>query len=178
MEMLKESIENMYSKGLKINEVSRLLQIKVKKLREIMLDLDIYPNENDKEYDYFRQAKIIKMQLSSAYFVKDLVKLTGISKSRVQMVCKMYDLKPCKKAHCVICGKEIEVKGSVVKQYCSSECYYEVVKEKRKQSKPAVKTCVSCGATFEGKTNSKFCSDRCRQHDKEVKESIKWLNQL
>lgn len=178
MEMLKKSIENMYSKGLKINEVSRLLQIKSKELRKIMLELDIYPNENDKEYDYFQSAKTIKEQLSSAYFLIDLVKLTGISRSRVMMVCKMYDLKPCKKAYCVICGKEIGVKGSVVKKYCSNECYYEVVKEKRKQSKTTMKTCVSCGATFEGKTNSKFCSDRCRQHNKEVRESVKWLNQL
>lgn len=171
MEMLKKSIENMYSKGLKINEVSRLLQIKSKELRKIMLDLDIYPSKNDKEYGYFESAKTIKEQLSSAYFLVDLINLTGLSKSRVMMICKMYDLKPCKKVYCAVCGKEIKGEGAV-KKYCSTECYNKNARMKRKKSEPTIRTCLVCGKEFVGKTNSKFCSDECRPYLRRKKEQI------
>lgn len=177
MEMMKKSIENMYSKGLKINEVCRLLQIKIKKLRKIMLDLDIYPNENDKEYSYFESAKAINAQLDAAFYLTDLVRLTGISKSRVNMICKMYDLKPCKKAYCITCGKEIHNIHEVGRKYCSNKCRKaksksnkEISAPKKETRKKRLRTCVICGTQFEGKTNSKFCSDKCKPYLKENKE--------
>jgi hypothetical protein len=82
---------------------------------------------------------------------------------------------------CKYCGKEFHPKGYDRTTYCSRECAFadRVAKPKEKR-KPI---CVICGKEFEGRLNSKYCSDECYEKYKKdkylkYKNSDKYLSDL
>ncbi|HSQ87769.1 hypothetical protein [Romboutsia sp.] len=172
-----ETIEKMVKNNKKIAEIGAFLGLKIAKMRKIILENNIAPDKNDKEYDYFLDAKTIKSCINDAYFMTDLAELANLTHARVKVVCDMYGLKPCKKAYCTHCGKEIDLsKSKVVSKYCSRSCYDK--KRRPAGQKPIIKTCKVCGSAFEGKSNSKYCNENCKEFASAVRSGMSCLKNL
>lgn len=170
-----EEVRNMTRSGVKIEKIVQWTGLSINRVRKILLENAIYPCKNDREYRYFKDALVLKNHEDSAYFYKDLSKITGISLNRVKFLANIYNIKPCKKAFCTVCGAEIDLsKSKIVNKYCSKECSDTKNKPKRER-KPIIKTCIYCAKTFEGKPNSKYCSDSCKKMYNEVEDTVRWL---
>lgn len=170
-----DDIEKMTQNGIKMDKIVRWTGLNIAEVRKIMLENTIYPYKNDIEYRYFKDAVVIRESLENAYFYKDLSKITGISLNRVKFLCDIYSMKPSKKAICTVCGAEIDLsKSTIVNKYCSKRCS-NTVNKPRKERKPIIKTCIHCNKTFEGKPNSKYCSELCKKIYGEVEDTIRWL---
>lgn len=175
MDNMIEDIRNMTKNGINIYKISEWTGLKLSEIRKIMIENMIYPSKNDKEYKNFKDALILKKHAKDAYFYKDLAKITQISLNRTKFLTDIYGIKPCKKAFCTVCGSEITLNNStIINKYCSKECSYTANKPK-KERKPILKTCIQCNNTFEGKPNSKYCSDLCKKVYNEVEETVRWL---
>lgn len=170
-----EEIKSMTQSGVKIDKIVEWTGLNISEIRQIMLENSIFPCEKDREYRYFKDAQILKMHVNDAYFYTDLSKITGISLSRVRFLAEIYNIKPCKKAFCMVCGEEIDLsKSKIVNKYCSKKCSDKQHRPK-KERKPIVKRCIYCAKTFEGKPNSKYCCDFCKQLSNAVEGTVKWL---
>lgn len=170
-----EDIKNMTESGMKMDKIVRWTGLNITEVRKIMLENDIYPSENDIEYRYFKDAKVLKEYVKDAYFYKDLSKITGISLNKVKFLCNIYKIRPCKKPICIVCGEEIDLSNSsIVNKYCSKKCS-DTINKPKKERKPITKTCIHCNKTFEGKPNSKYCSESCKKIYGEVEETVRWL---
>lgn len=175
MSIYVEMVESMTKVGTKVDKISHLSGLDISEIRKIMLENNIYPCVKDKEYKYFKDALLLKKHEKDAYFYKDLSKITGISLNRVKFIVKIYDIKPCKKAVCIVCGQEIDLsKSKIVNKYCSRRCSDKNNRPK-KDKRVIIKHCVYCAKTFEGKPNSKYCSDFCKKMYNEVEDTIRWL---
>ena len=161
--------------GIKVDKIVAWTGLSLEEIRKIMLENTIYPCKNDLEYRYFKDAVVLKTHSKDAYFYKDLAKITRISLSRTKFLCDIYDIKPCKKAICTVCGAEIDLsKSTIVNKYCSKKCS-NVINKPKKERKPIIKTCIHCNKTFEGKPNSKYCSELCKKIYSEVEDTVRWL---
>lgn len=170
-----EEVKNMTKDGLKMNTIVLWTGLTFEEVRKIMLENTIYPCKKDREYRYFKDALVLKKHAEDAYFYTELAKITGISLNRVKFIAEIYDIKPCKKAFCTVCGAEIDLsKSRIVNKYCSKKCCDKHNRPK-KEKKPITKTCVYCAKTFEGKPNSKYCSDLCKKLYNEVEDTVRWL---
>ena len=170
-----DDIKNMTQNGIKMDKIMRWTGLNIAELRKIMLENTIYPCKSDIEYRYFKDAVVLKKYLKDAYFYKDLSKITGISLNRVKFLCEIYSMKTSKKANCTVCGAEIDLsKSTIVNKYCSKKCS-NVVNKPKKERKPIIKTCIQCNKSFEGKPNSKYCSELCKKIYGEVEETVRWL---
>lgn len=170
-----EEIKSMTQSGIKIDKMVQWSGLNIAEIRQIMLENSIFPCQKDREYRYFKDAQVLKKHANDAYFYTDLSKITGISLNRVKFLAEIYNIKPCKKAFCTVCGEEIDLsKSKVVNKYCSRKCADKHYRPK-KEKKPIVKHCVYCAKTFEGKPNSKYCSDLCKKMYNEVEDTVRWL---
>lgn len=170
-----EELKNMASSGVKIDKMVQWSGLGIDEIRKILLENDIFPCKKDKEYRYFKDAQVLKKHEKDAYFYTDLAKITGISLNRVKFIAEIYQIKPCKKAFCTVCGAEIDLsKSKIINKYCSRKCSDKNNRPK-KDKKPIIKTCVYCAKTFEGKPNSKYCSDFCKKMYNEVEDTVRWL---
>lgn len=170
-----EEIRNLTQSGIKVSKIVQWIDLSIEEVRKIILENTIYPAKKDREYRYFKDALLLKKHEKDAYFYTDLSKITGIQLNRVKFLSEIYDIKPKKKAICIVCGSEIDLSNSkIVNKYCSKECSYKKNKPK-KEKKPIIKTCIYCAKTFEGKPNSKYCSDLCKKMYNEVEDTVRWL---
>lgn len=170
-----KDIENMTQSGVNIYKIKDWTGLKMAEIRKILLENNICPSKNDKEYRYFKDALALKKHAKDAYFYKDLAKICEIPLSRTKFLADIYGIKPAKKAICTICGAEILLsKSTVVNKYCSKACS-DVKNKPKRERKPIIKICVYCSKTFEGKPNSKYCSDSCKRMYNEVEETVRWL---
>lgn len=170
-----DNIKNMVKSDVNIYKIKDWTGLTLKEIRKIMLENTIYPSKMDKEYKYFEDALLLKKYAPDAYFYKDLAKLTGLSVNRTRFLAENYGIKPCKKAICTVCGAEVELTNSTkINKFCSKECSDAIHKAKRPR-KPIIKTCIHCNKTFEGKPNSKYCSEKCKTMYNEVEETVRWL---
>lgn len=124
--------------------------------------------------------------------IKELIKISGISKNKVYHLIDKYNLRPVPK--CLYCNKVIEeasVSGST-KRYCSEKCkhkYRTSIKTcvycgkefiatknkiycskvcKSKGLKPFEKKCEWCGITYKAHNLSKYCSERCKRNSNDI----------
>ena len=175
MDNLIKDIANMTKSGVSIYKIVDWTGLKIAEIRKIMLENNIYPSENDKEYRYFEDALTLKKHAKDAYFYKDLAKITQIPLNRTKFLAEIYNIKPSKKAICTVCGAEISLtKSTIVNKYCSKACS-DVKNKPKRERKPIIKTCIYCNKTFEGKPNSKYCSDTCKRMYNEVEDTVRWL---
>lgn len=64
---------------------------------------------------------------------------------------------------CKHCGKEFMPKQSNRATYCSRQCSYE---DKKAKAKAKINPkCIVCGKEFKGRTDAKYCSDKCRKEN-------------
>lgn len=170
---IRKHIEN----GKTLTEVSKWFRIPVYKLRKIAFENNIQPNTNDPEGLNYDIAVKIREYATEAYFFKDFANEFGLPMSKIRTVCSMYDLKPLKKAYCIVCGKEIDLTGSsIVNKFCSRTCSDR--HRRPLKGRIVTKVCQSCGNTFEGNSNSKFCSDSCKKIASDTRRDIKCLSEL
>lgn len=105
-------------------KIAKYLDITTKELRELRLKNNIqYKSETYK--DYLNLALEMQEIADKAYFPIELARMTGRSKSTVSMVCRMFNIKPQKKAFCLCCGKELQVKLTAVPSYCNNTCRHK-----------------------------------------------------
>ncbi len=72
--------------------------------------------------------------------------------------------------YCKSCGKEFFPKSKERTSFCSRECYFESIKKEPREK--ALPTCNICGNKFEGRANSKWCSDDCRKENARRKHHV------
>jgi hypothetical protein len=81
---------------------------------------------------------------------------------------------------CKYCGKKYHPKQISYNKYCSRECRFNYLHERKakreqaielaKQNKPIpVRTCHICGITFQSNTNANYCSGKCRKEKARIK---------
>lgn len=175
MNVYVEDIRNMAKSGVNIYKMKEWTGLKLSEIRKIMLENMIYPSKEYKEYEYFKDALILKKHAENAHFYKDLAKITGISLNRTRFICENYNIKPSKTVICEVCGTEFSLaKSTIVNKYCSKACS-NIVNKPKKPRKPIEKTCIHCNKTFQGMPNSKYCSDLCKTMYNEVEDTIRWL---
>lgn len=170
----KQKLRDMLKINIQVKDISTTLDIDIKDLRKFLLENNIEPSQKDEEYKYFNYAVALKNNEYKAYFYKDLAELSHVSVRNAKLVAEMYDIKPLKKAYCKVCNGVIDLTNSkIVSDYCSKECKDSVTKTNTK--KQIIKNCVYCAKEFEGKPNSKYCSDDCKKLFNEVEDTVKWL---
>lgn len=66
---------------------------------------------------------------------------------------------------CKYCGQEFKkrTRGKDSNLYCSRECAFADKKARPKEKEKHTVTCVICDKEFEGRANSKYCSDECHK---------------
>ena len=106
------------------NLIAKDLGISTKKLREFRLDNEVYYRKGDKNNKYLDLAIEFKKLESEVYFPIELARLTNTSPYTTNIVCRMFNIKPSKKAFCKHCGKELVVKSTAVPKFCNSICRY------------------------------------------------------
>ena len=106
------------------NLIAKDLGISTKKLREFRLDNEVYYRKGDKNNKYLDLAIEFKKLESEVYFPIELARLTNTSPYTTNIVCRMFNIKPSKKAYCKHCGKELVVKPTAVPKFCNSICRY------------------------------------------------------
>lgn len=107
------------------NQIARELGITTKHLRELRIIHKIFYKElNSKNNKYLKLAIEFKKLEQEVYFPVEFARMTNTSPYTANMVCKMFNIKPSKKAYCKHCGTEVEVKTTAVPKFCSSVCRY------------------------------------------------------
>lgn len=108
------------------NLISKDLGITTKKLRELRLTNKVFYQETEvKNNDYLKLAIKFKELEEEVYFPVEFARLTNTSPYTANMICKMFNVKPSKKAYCQHCGKVVEVKTTAVPKFCNSICRYK-----------------------------------------------------
>ena len=107
------------------NLIAKDLGITTKKLREFRLNNKICYREGDKNNIYLDLAIEFKKLESEVYFPIELARLTNTSPYTTNIVCRMFNIKPSKKAYCKHCGEEVEVKTTAIPKFCNSICRYK-----------------------------------------------------
>lgn len=107
------------------NLIAKDLGISTKKLREFRLDNEVYYRKGDKNNKYLDLAIEFKKLESEVYFPIELARLTNTSPYTTNIVCRMFNIKPSKKAYCKHCGEEVEVKTTAIPKFCNSICRYK-----------------------------------------------------
>lgn len=107
------------------NLIAKDLGISTKKLREFRLNNEVYYRKGDKNNKYLDLAIEFKKLESEVYFPIELARLTNTSPYTTNIVCRMFNIKPSKKAYCKHCGEEVEVKTTAIPKFCNSICRYK-----------------------------------------------------
>ena len=107
------------------NLIAKDLGISTKKLREFRLDNEVYYRKGDKNNKYLDLAIEFKKLESEVYFPIELARLTNTSPYTTNIVCRMFNIKPSKKAYCKHCGEEVEVKTTAIPKFCNSIYRYK-----------------------------------------------------
>jgi 5-methylcytosine-specific restriction endonuclease McrA len=90
-----------------------------------------------------------------------------ITQRRVFMSGKSHQPKKHITYVCMNCNKEYHPKEVDRNKFCSRECAFEFKKAKPKEiAKPV---CTVCGKKFEGRADSKYCSDECFKEVSRIK---------
>lgn len=106
-------------------QIARYLDMKVKELRKFRLNNEVsYRADDVKNNNYLSLAIEFNKLASEVYFPIELARLTNTSPYTANTICKMFNIKPNKKAFCQHCGEEVVVKSTAVPKYCSSLCRY------------------------------------------------------
>ncbi len=108
------------------NLISKDLGITTKKLRELRLTNKVFYQETEvKNNNYLKLAIKFKELEEEVYFPVEFARLTNTSPYTANMICKMFSVKPSKKAYCKHCGKEVVVKTTAIPKFCNSICRYK-----------------------------------------------------
>ena len=89
------------------------------------MDNEVYYRKGDKNNKYLDLAIEFKKLESEVYFPIELARLTNTSPYTTNIVCRMFNIKPSKKAYCKHCGEEVEVKTTAIPKFCNSICRYK-----------------------------------------------------
>lgn len=107
-------------------QIAKYLGMKTQQLREFRLNYRVlYRSDDIKNNDYLTKAIEFNNLASEVYFPIELARMTNTSPYTTNMICKMFNVKPTKKAYCKYCGKELTVKSTAVPQYCNASCRYK-----------------------------------------------------
>lgn len=108
------------------NQIAKDLGITTKKLREFRLNHEVFYREDEvKNNNYLELAIEFKKLEEDVYFPIEFARITNNSPYTVNMICKMFNVKPSKKAYCKHCGKELVVKSTAIPKFCNSICRYK-----------------------------------------------------
>lgn len=108
------------------NQIAREIGITIKKLREYRMLYEIFYKDTEvKNNEYLKLAIEFKKLEDKVYFPVELARMTNTSTSTTSMICKMFNVKPSKKAFCKHCGAEVEVKTTAIPKFCNSVCRYK-----------------------------------------------------
>lgn len=108
------------------NQIARDLGITTKKLRELRLNHKVFYRDSEtKNNSYLKMAIQFKELEEEVYFPVEFARLTNTSPYTANMICKMFSIKPSKKAYCKHCGAELEVKSTAIPKFCNSICRYK-----------------------------------------------------
>ena len=108
------------------NQIAKEIGITVKKLRKYRMLYKIFYRDTEvKNNEYLRLAIKFKELENEVYFPVELARMTNTSTSTTSMICKMFSVKPSKKAYCKHCNKEVEVKTTAIPKFCNSICRYK-----------------------------------------------------
>lgn len=112
---------------------------------------------------------------------KKIGDILGCSKDKIRYLRRKYNIgngvkpekietvKEPKKYYCP-CGEELIHLGNRPLKYCSEKCRYKYHTKERVGSKPKkTYVCPICNQEFEGKKNSKYCSNECRNQARKDK---------
>ncbi|MGL5711435.1 MAG: hypothetical protein ACRCX2_00320 [Paraclostridium sp.] len=106
--------------------ISNYLGMNIKELRAFRLNNKVFYNEEcTKENNYLELAIRFQELANEVYFPVELARLTNTSPYTTNMICKMFDVKPSKKAYCATCNKELVVKSTAIPKFCNSSCRYK-----------------------------------------------------
>ena len=84
-----------------------------------------YREDEVKNNNYLELAIEFKKLEEDVYFPIEFARITNNSPYTVNMICKMFNVKPSKKAYCKHCGKELVVKSTAIPKFCNSICRYK-----------------------------------------------------
>lgn len=108
------------------NQIAKHIGITTKELRAFRLEHEVFYRDCDKKNnDYLRLAIQFKHLASEVYFPVEFARLTNTSPYTTNMICKMFSIKPSKKAYCKTCGKELVVKSTAIPKFCNASCRYK-----------------------------------------------------
>ena len=108
------------------NQIARDLGITTKTLREFRLNHKVfYKDKEIKKNNYLKLAIQFKELEEQVYFPVEFARMTNTSPYTANMICKMFNVKPTKKAYCKHCGKEVVVKSTAIPKFCNSICRYK-----------------------------------------------------
>lgn len=108
------------------NQIAKDLGITTKKLKEFRLNHEVFYREDEiKNNDYLNLAIEFKKLEKEVYFPIEFARLTNTSPYTANMICKMFNVKPTKKAYCKHCGEELIVKSTAIPKFCNSICRYK-----------------------------------------------------
>lgn len=114
-------IKQLQKNGYTDSRIAKNLSTTASSLREYRLKHRIF-YEDARYNEYLKLAIELEPLAGEVYFPIELARLTNKSISTVTMVCKMFNVKPSKKAYCLCCGKELKVKTTAVPSYCNNRC--------------------------------------------------------
>lgn len=105
------------------SQIAKYLGITTKELKKFRLENHIFYRIDDtKNNNYLSLAIKFNNLADDVYFPIEFARITSTSPSTTNMICKMFNIKPTKKAYCVHCGKEVIIKTTAVPKYCSYSC--------------------------------------------------------
>ena len=108
------------------NQIAKDMGITTKKLREYRVKHQIFYRDTEtKNNDYLKLAIKFDELAEDVYFPVEFARLTNTSSYTTSMICKMFNVKPTKKAYCKHCGAEVEVKTTAIPKFCNSMCRYK-----------------------------------------------------
>lgn len=107
------------------NQIAKYMGITTKELKRFRLDNQIFYRIDDaKNNNYLSLAIRFNELAEDVYFPVEFARLTNTSPYTANMICKMFGIKPTKKAYCKHCGKEVVVKSTALPKFCNSICRY------------------------------------------------------
>lgn len=104
-------------------QIANYLGVTIKSLREFRVANEVFYRLDDtKNNNYLSLAIEFNKLASEVYFPVEFARATDVSPYTVNMICKMFNVKPSKKAYCKHCGKEVIVKTTAIPKFCSASC--------------------------------------------------------
>ena len=108
------------------NQIANYIGITTKELKKFRLDNQVFYRVDDtKNNNYLSLAIKFDELAEDVYFPVEFARLTNTSPYTANMICKMFNIKPSKKAYCKHCGKEVVVKSTAIPKFCNSICRYK-----------------------------------------------------